>query len=229
MKVAINQPYLFPYIPYLQLIHSADVFVVYDDVNYIVRGWINRNYILERGKAKLFTLHTQGASQNRLINEILVGGNAEKLIKFFYHNYKQAPYFNSTMTIISDLLLNKEANLSKFITTTLKKICSYLSINTKIIDSSEIFHNANLKETDRIVDICKQLDGEIYINAIGGRSLYDRDEFAGKGLQIFFIESNPVAYKQFDNLFVPHLSIIDAMMFNSPEAIYDIIENYRLV
>jgi hypothetical protein len=229
MKVAINQPYLFPYIPYWQLIHSADVFVVYDDVNYIVRGFINRNYILERGRPKLFTLHTQGASQNRLINEILVGGNAGKLIKFFYHNYKQAPYFNSTMNILSDLLLTKETNLSRFITATLKKICEYLSINTKIIDSSEVFNNANLRETDRIIDICRQLDAEIYINAIGGKGLYGKDEFVEKGLQIFFIESKPVVYKQFWNLFVPNLSIIDAIMFNSPEAIHDIIENYRLV
>jgi hypothetical protein len=229
MKVAIMQPYLFPYIPYWQLIHSADVFVVYDDVNYIVRGWINRNYILERGKQKLFTLQTQGASQNRLINEILVGGNAEKLIKIFYHNYKQAPYFNSTMNILSDLLLSKETNLSKLITSTLKKICSYLSINTKIIDSSEVFNNANLRETDRILDICRQLDADIYINAIGGKCLYGKDEFAEKGLQIFFIESNPFVYKQFDNLFVPNLSIIDAMMFNSPEEIHEFVESYRLV
>jgi hypothetical protein len=229
MKVAIMQPYLFPYIPYWQLIHSVDVFVVYDDVNYIVRGFINRNYILEHGKPKLFTLHTQGASQNRLINEVSVGENAEKLIKFFYHNYKKAPYFNLTMNILSDLLLTKEKNLSRFITATLKKICSYLSINTKFIDSSEMFKNANLRETDRIVDICKQLDAEVYINPIGGRVLYSKDEFAEKGLQIFFVESNPVLYKQFQNLFVPNLSIIDAMMFNSPEAIHDIIKNYRLV
>ncbi|MCX5848719.1 MAG: WbqC family protein [Deltaproteobacteria bacterium] len=229
MKVAIMQPYLFPYIPYWQLIHSVDVFVVYDDVNYIVRGFINRNYILERGKPKIFTLHTQGASQNIIINQVSVGGNAEKLINFFYHNYKKAPYFNSTMNILSELLLNKETNLSRFITTILKKICSYLSINTKFIDSSEVFNNANRRETDRIVDICRQLDAEVYINPIGGRVLYSKDEFAEKGIQIFFIESNPVVYKQFENLFVPNLSIIDVMMFNSPEAIHEFVESYRLV
>ncbi len=223
------QPYLFPYIPYWQLIHSVDVFVVYDDVNYIVRGFINRNYILERGKPKLFTLNTQGASQNRKINQVSVGGNAEKLTKNFYHQYRKAPYFESTMNIISELLLNNEKKLSRYITATLKKICTYLSINTKFIDSSEVFNNAGLRETERIVDICKQLDAEVYINPIGGRILYSKDEFAEKGLQIFFIESNPVVYKQFQNLFVPNLSIIDAMMFNPPEAIHEFVESYQLV
>jgi hypothetical protein len=133
------------------------------------------------------------------------------------------------MNIISELLLNNEKKLSRYITATLKKICTYLSINTKFIDSSEVFNNAGLRETERIVDICKQLDAEVYINPIGGRILYSKDEFAEKGLQIFFIESNPVVYKQFQNLFVPNLSIIDAMMFNPPEAIHEFVESYQLV
>lgn len=229
MKVAIMQPYLFPYIGYWQLIQAADVFVIYDDVTYIKAGWINRNNILERGGCKLFTLDTLGASPNRLINQISVGGNAGKLIKTLRQNYKKAPYFDSSMGILSDLLMNNEKNLARFISTTIRKICSYLMIDTKLIVSSEVFNNANLRSAVRVIDICKQLGADVYINAIGGKGLYSKDAFAEKGLQIFFIESNPIVYKQFDNLFVPNLSIIDAMMFNSPETIHEFVESYRLV
>jgi hypothetical protein len=229
MKVAIMQPYLFPYIPYWQLIHAADVFVVYDDVNYIVRGWINRNYILERGRPYLFTLQTNGASQNRLINQVSVGGNADKLIKMLYQNYQKAPYVDYAMNILSDLLQNKEKNLARFVITTIRKICSYLLIDKKLIVSSELFNNTNLRGANRLIDICKQLGADEYINAIGGKGLYSKDEFAEKGLQLFFAESAPIAYAQFGNLFIPNLSIIDVMMFNSPDVIRKFVERYRLV
>jgi hypothetical protein len=229
MKVAIMQPYLFPYIGYWQLIQAVDVFVIYDDVNYIMRGWINRNNILEHGKPKLFTLQTHGASQNRLINQISVGGNAEKLLKILYQNYQKAPYFNSAMRVLSDLFLNEEKNLARFISTTIRKICSYLMIDTKLIVSSEVFNNTNLKSADRLIDICKQLGADEYINAIGGKGLYNKKMFAEKGLKLFFIESNQIAYTQFGDLFVPNLSIIDVMMFNPPEAIRKFVERYKLV
>jgi hypothetical protein len=230
MKVAIMQPYLFPYIGYWQLIQAVDVFVIYDDVNYIVRGWVNRNNILERGSRKLFTLETSGASQNKLINQISVGGNTEKLIKMLYQNYKKAPYFDSAINILSDLLLNKEKNLAQFLSTTIRKICSYLMIDTKLIVSSEAFNNTNLRSVDRLIDICKQLGADVYVNAIGGKSLYSQEMFADKGVRLLFIESNPIVYTQFgDGLFVPNLSIIDVMMFNSPEATHEYVGSYRLV
>ncbi len=230
MKVAIMQPYLFPYIGYWQLIQAADVFVIYDDVNYIMRGWINRNNILERGNRKLFTLDTLGASQNRLINQVSVGGNAEKLVKTISQNYKKAPYFTSAMSVISDLLLNNERNLARFVSTTLREICGYLMIDTKLIVSSEVFNNTNLRKADRLIDICKQLGGDVYINAAGGRELYSKEAFADSGLRLLFIESNPIMYAQFDGVpFVPNLSIIDIMMFNSPEVIHGFVESYKLV
>jgi hypothetical protein len=229
MKVAVMQPYLFPYVGYWQLIRAADIFVIYDDVNYIVRGWINRNYILERGRPKLFTLQTHGSSQNRLINQVSVGGNAEKLIENLFHKYKKAPFFDSAMRILSDVLLNKETNLARFVTASIRKICSYLMIDTKLIVSSEVFNNTNLKSADRVIDICIQLRADEYINAIGGKDLYHKDAFAEKGLKLSFIESKPIAYTQFGDLFVPNLSIIDMMMFNSPEAMQEFLGSYRLV
>jgi hypothetical protein len=230
MKAAIMQPYLFPYIGYWQLIQAVDVFVIYDDVNYIMRGWINRNNILEHGSRKLFTLETRGASQNKLINQISVGGNTETLIRTLYQNYKKAPYFDQVISLLSDLLLSNDKNLAQFLSTAIRRICSYLMIDTKLIVSSQAFNNTNLKSVDRVIDICKQLNASEYVNAIGGKGLYSKEVFADKGIQLFFIESNPIAYAQFGNgLFIPNLSIIDVMMFNSPETIHEFAASYRLV
>jgi hypothetical protein len=230
MKVAIMQPYLFPYIGYWQLIQAVDEFVIFDDVHHIVRGWINRNNILVQGSRKLFTLETSGASQNKLINQISVGENKDKLIKTIRQNYKKAPYFNSVIGLISDLLLNDEKNLARFLVTTIREICAYLMIDTKLTVSSEVFNNADLKSADRLIDICRQLGAGVYVNAVGGKDLYSKDVFAGKGLQLLFIESEPIEYAQFgDAPFVPNLSIIDVMMFNSPDVIHEFLEKYRLV
>ncbi len=223
------QPYLFPYIGYWQLINAVDVFVLYDDVNYIKGGWINRNAILENGNRKLFTLETRGVSQNRLINQISVGENAGSLIKSLIQDYRKAPYFEPVMGILSDLLLNNEKNLAKFIAYTVLRICSYLRIDTKLIVSSEVFNNSNLRGADRIVDICRQLNADVYINPTGGKELYSKSVFAHNGLRLYFIESNPIIYTQYrDDVFVPNLSIIDIMMFNSPEIIHEFLENYRM-
>ena len=224
------QPYLFPYIGYWQLIQAVDTFVIYDDVNYIMRGWINRNYILENGVKKMFTLETRDASQNRLINQVSVGENGGKLIKTITQNYRKAPNFQSVMGILSELLISNEKNLARFITSTIRSVCSYLMIDTKLIVSSEDFDNSNLRGANRIIDICQQLNADVYVNPIGGISLYNESNFANHGLQLYFIESNLIAYPQFsEGLFVPNLSIIDVMMFNSPEIIEGFLNNYNLV
>jgi len=223
------QPYLFPYIGYWQLIQAVDTFVIYDDVNYIKRGWINRNFILENGFKKLFTLETHGASQNRFINQVSVGKNGENLIKTLTQNYRKAPYFKPVIQILSDLFHSDEKNLARFIISTIRSICSYLMIDTQLIISSEVFDNTSLKGADRIINICRQLGADVYVNAIGGKRLYNKSEFSDEGFQLYFIVSNPIVYAQFANgQFVSNLSIIDVMMFNSPERIQRFLQSYNL-
>ena len=95
MRLAIMQPYFMPYIGYLQLMNAVDKFVLYDDVNYINKGWINRNRILVNGQAYLFTIPLKEASQNRLINEIYLSNDPKwkgKLLKTIEQGYKKAPF-----------------------------------------------------------------------------------------------------------------------------------------
>lgn len=232
MKIAIMQPYFFPYIGYFQLINSVDFFVVYDDVNFIKRGWINRNNILVNNSSFLFCIPLQNSSQNKLINEIsIIELNKWKLdfLKTIIINYKKSPFFEQVYPLIEKIVKNEESNLSRFIVFSLKEINNYLSIKTDILISSEIEKNNILKGQDKIIEICKKLGATNYINPNGGIDLYDKEIFNNNNIILNFIQSKNVNYCQFENDFLPWLSIIDVMMFNSPSQIQIILEQYNLL
>jgi len=226
------QPYIFPYIGYFQLIESVDKFVIYDDVNFINKGWINRNRILNNGKESLFTIPLKEASQNKLINEINVNWDSSwksKFLKTLDQSYKKAPYYQEILNIIEHTLRIDNEPISKVIEINLRLICHYLDIKTEIISSSAIYQNTHLKAKERILDICLQEKASQYINPIGGVELYDKDFFEAKNIKMNFIKSNAVEYKQYKNQFVPWLSMIDVLMFNSKEKIKELLNNFDLV
>lgn len=229
MTLAIMQPYFFPYIGYWQLISAVDTFVIFDDVNFIKKGYINRNSILANEKAQLFTLELIGASQNKLINEIEVGNNSQKLLKTIEIAYKKAPYFSDVFPMIEDILNNKEKNLSKFIGHSLEQISNYLKLHTKFIYSSDIKKENSLKAQDKIIDICKKLEATDYINAIGGQELYDKAKFKEQNINLNFLKTELTEYKQFKNDFIPYLSIIDILMFNRVSEVKQLLCKYELV
>jgi len=223
------QPYLFPYIGYWQLINNVDMFVIFDDVNFIKRGYINRNYILIQGKSKLITLELIKASQNKLIKEIEVGYNSDKLIKTIEMAYKRAPYFKKVFPLIVEILSNKEKNLVKFLSFSLEKISDYLKLNTMFIYSSDIKKDNRLKGQNKIIDICKKIGAKEYVNPIGGITLYKKEVFEKEEIKLKFLKSKKIEYKQFKNEFVPNLSIVDVMMFNDKEKIGSFLKEYDLI
>jgi predicted methyltransferase len=231
MKVAIMQPYVFPYIGYFQLINAVDKFVILDDVNFIMRGWINRNRILVNGNDYLFSVPIIKASQNKLIFECeLAEGNwNEKLLKTIELNYKKAPFFEDCFETISAILNLKEKNLSKWLSFQIRIICNYLNIKTDIVDTSRIYSNQHLKAQDKIIDICKQEGADTYYNAIGGKLLYNFDDFRKNNIEIHFLNTLSEKYSQFKNDFVPFLSIIDVMMFNDVNKIQNQLTKYELL
>lgn len=233
MKVGIMQPYFFPYIGYWQLINTVDHFVLYDDVNYIKRGWINRNQILINGQSHFINLKLQNASQNKLINNIEILGdyeyNHKKIISSIEINYKKAPYYTEVVKLLEDIIDHKEKNLAKYLEYGIKCICNYLSIRTEILVSSEISKDNTLKGQDKILEICRKIGCSTYINPIGGQTLYSRESFRNEGMELLFIKSGEITYKQFHHTFVPNLSIIDVMMFNSKEKISEMLKRYELI
>jgi hypothetical protein len=229
MKVAIMQPYFFPYIGYFQLINAVDIFVIYDDVNFIKQGWISKNKILVNKYVTDLTLQLNGASSFKKINEIGIGNNRIKLLKTIEQSYKKAPYFSNVFPLINDILEYNEINLAIFLSNSIRKISEYLNINTCIVISSNIEKNNQLKGKDRVIEICKKTNASVYINAIGGMDLYEKDEFLQKKIILHFIKTNIVEYNQFIDNFIPGLSIIDIMMFNSPDEIKKMLNQYELI
>ena len=232
MTIGIMQPYIFPYIGYFQLINAVDKFIVYDDVAYINKGWINRNNILISGKASLFTLPLISASQNRLIREIETDNLEAWSRKFFRtieQSYKKAPFYEEALAILTQVFQSNPANIAELCTTSLKTTCEYLGIHTEIVESSVIYNNQHQKAQERILDICLQEKADHYINPIGGMAIYDKQLFADNKILLNFIKSKSIQYKQFNNEFVPWLSIIDLLMFCSIEAIHEYLKEFELV
>lgn len=233
MKIAIMQPYFLPYIGYFQMIKAVDAFVFYDDVNYINRGWINRNRILINGQPKYFNVPLIKASQNKLINEIQVNKDSKdysNLLKTIEMAYKRAPYFEQVYQVLENLL-NKDYNTVDEITIkSIKEISNYLEIPTKFLISSIDFPKTRgMDKAKRLKAICKKTNSTNYINAIGGQDLYSKEDFAKENINLKFIKSLPIEYKQFDNEFVPWLSIIDVLMFNSQREVNKMLDNFKLI
>lgn len=229
MKLGIMQPYFFPYIGYWQLINCVDKYVVYDDVNFINKGWINRNNILIENRPKLFTISLSGASQNKLINEIQIIDDFMKIRRMLYYNYHKAPFFSLTIDLLEDIFSYKNKNLAVFLFHTLDIVCKYLDIKTELILSSSLQKNNELKGEDKILNICKILGADNYINAIGGMNLYSFDRFKDNNIKLSFLHSKPTYYRQYTDTFIPNLSMIDIMMFNSKDEIKDMLKQYELV
>lgn len=231
MKLAIMQPYLLPYIGYFQLIKASDRFVVYDDVNFINKGWINRNNILVSGKPYLFTVPLTNASQNKLIYEVGISSEPwqKKLLRTLQQSYQKAPFYSLVFPILEKIITYPAQNISELATFSITEIVDYLRIQTELIASSKIYENENLKSQDRILDIVKKEGATTYINPIGGMELYDKALFKDNGIDLFFIKSKPIEYPQFQNDFVPWLSIVDVLMHNSPSATNEFLDSYELI
>ncbi len=232
MKLGIMQPYFMPYIGYWQLMNAVDKYVVYDDVNFIKGGWINRNRILLDGKPQYFNIQMAGASSFKHINEIGVSDNLSvinKNIRILEAAYKKAPYYNQVMPIIEEILRCQAENLAFFIRNSFEVINNYLGIGTQLIMSSDLKKNNELHGQDKVIAICRLLKADEYYNAIGGQELYSFQEFRKNGLELKFLKTNEIAYQQFDNEFIPNLSMIDILMFNSADTIQGFLSEYSLI
>jgi hypothetical protein len=204
--------------------------VVYDDVNYIKGGWINRNRVLVNGLPKYFTLPLDKASPYKKINEIQIKGTGRSHILNVIENaYKRAPYFEESFPMIKRILENPESNLANYLYKHVLDIVDILGIKTEILLSSrDVGKNIELKGQDKVLDICRNTGATVYINAIGGQKLYCREVFDKKGIDLFFIKMHDIQYKQWGDEFVSNLSIVDLLMFNSKEKVKEMLNEYDL-
>ena len=232
MTIAIMQPYILPYIGYLQLMANVDKFIFYDDVAFINRGWINRNRVLMNGKDFMFTIPLKEASQNKLINEIHIDNAVNwrpKFLKSIEQSYKKAPFYPEIYPMIEKIVNNNSEKINDYIIDSFELLNVYLGIKTTIIRSSSSYQNTHLKAQERILDICKQEKANHYVNPIGGMELYQKERFEQEKIKLSFIKTKSIQYTQFKNEFIPWLSILDVLMFNDSDKIQGFLNEFELV
>jgi hypothetical protein len=215
MKLAIMQPYFFPYIGYWQLINAVERFVIYDDVNYIKGGWINRNRILINGEPTYITVPLQQSSSRKRICDIFMQSSSvwrDKLSRSIENTYRKAPFFAEVFPIIEKLIRYETDKLSAYLTHQLQALAAFLGIKAEFVASSRRYGNDHLSGQARILDICKREGGTTYINPEGGQTLYNIETFRDVGIDLCFMLMRPMPYKQRVTGFIPYLSIVDTLM-----------------
>lgn len=215
------QPYLFPYIGYFQLLASVDEFVVYDNIQYTKKGWINRNRFLQNGADAMFSVPLAKASDYLDVREREIAGAYEPaaLLNKFAGAYRKAPFYAQTRPLLEDVLGNPERNLFAFLHDALVRTAAHLGLEATIRVSSTVPIDHALTGQDRVLALCEALGATAYVNPIGGVELYSREDFAARGIELHFLKPLPLEYPQFGAPFVPWLSIVDVLMFNEPETV----------
>lgn len=232
MKGAIMQPYFLPYIGYFQLIASVDQFIVYDNIKYTKKGWINRNRMLLNGIDAMFSLPLKKGSDSLDVveRELAADFDRTKLLNQFKGAYGRAPQFELTYPVLERIVRHEDVNLFRYIHHSIVRLCKHLGIKTEIKISSEIAIDHGLKGQDKVLALCMATGADTYINTIGGVELYAKDDFRIQGIDLQFIKARPFEYAQFGAPFVPWLSIVDVLMFNPLNTVRACInENYDLV
>lgn len=226
---AIMQPYFFPYIGYYQLAYEAEKFVFLDDVNFIKKGYINRNAILLQGRRHDFSVPVTKISQNRHINDHNYTGNFSQFLSLIEQVYKKSPFFADVFPIVQSVALNPDQNVARKNANSIACVFSYLGIERDFIFSSDMDLNVEYKSQDRILALCQKVGINCYRNAIGGQALYDKKIFAEKSIDLKFIETKIQSYQQVSANFVPYLSIIDVLMHCDKRAVSHLLTEYSLV
>ena len=220
MILSANQPYFLPYFPWWQLIAQADLFLIGDDYAFKRHGWISRNRILINGQVVYFRIPIRDMSCNRNIAETeRKSADAGSNLRTLAMTYHKAPFFADGYTLAERIFSCKELNLSRFLTHSIHEVCDYLDITTPLGLTSSLEGNAGFRREERIYDFCRRNGADIYVNAIGGRELYDKAEFAAHGIELRFLQTEVSE----------NLSIIDTVMHHSRDELHEMLGRFRYV
>lgn len=236
MKVGIMQPYFFPYLGYFSLIKHTERFILFDTVQFIRHGWIERNRILKPDSDwQYIQTPLVKTSQSTPIKSMLINNNTDwkgKILAQLQHYKKKSPYYFATIDVLKDIFNSEYDDIVSFNHVSLKKICEYIGIDAQI----DVFSQMDMdiepvnSPDEWALNICKAMGGvEEYWNPIGGTSFFDRDKYRQNNIKLFFQQMTLAEYDQKRPNFEMGLSIIDVMMFNSKEEINKMLDNYELI
>ncbi|MGQ4604352.1 WbqC family protein [Aeromonas veronii] len=224
--IAVMQPYIFPYLGYYQLVNMADIFILYDDVNFIKGGYINRNNILVDGAAQRFTLPVPGASSNKKICELSFSPDTKKILKTISQAYSKAPFYSDVYPLIEMVLRTDERSIAVVCQEGIKSVFDYLGDDKKIIKSTDLAYDRGASPADRLIEMTKLFDDSVYVNSIGGQALYDKEYFEARSVELKFMKMKSVQYSQGEGEFIPNLSMIDVLMWCEPKIIKKLLSEY---
>jgi hypothetical protein len=233
MKLGIMQPYFFPYLGYYSLMKHTDQWIVFDVVQYIRHGWIARNRVLKPGEGwQYIAVPLQKHNRDTLIKDIRINQDdwKGKILRQLDH-YKKARYYNQTIEVIKECFEIETDSITILNAHILKTTCNYLGIDFKynIFSEMDLAIDPVADAGEWALNISKALQASEYINPPGGMELFDKNKFANAGINLKFLNINLTDYPQRRNVFEPGLSIIDVMMFNSPEVIREMLDNYQFI
>jgi hypothetical protein len=253
MKLAAMQPYFFPYLGYFQLINAVDKFILYDNLNYIKWGWVNRNRLLVNHNPVFFIVPIKEKSSFIKIRDIRIDNKApwkRKILNKCYLSYKKALFFDEIFPVIEKSINTDVEYLTDLNYFTIKLISGFMDIPTEIVNDvsnyeslekdlsinySDIntffLHGQNLSDTKtiRAICICKNEQADTFINAIGGQKLYDKRVFERNGIHLYFIKTLPYSYRQNSKEFFASMSIIDILMNCGKAGTQKLLDNYELI
>jgi WbqC-like protein family len=209
----------------------VNTFVLYDNIQFTKKGWINRNRFLLNGKDELFTIPVKKDSDflNVVQRFVATDFDRDKLLNRLAASYRKAPQFDSVFPVVTAIVQAEYSNLFEYIQHSIRTTAAFLGITTPIVVSSSIAIDHQLRAEAKVLALCKAMGADTYVNPIGGLELYSKEQFREQGIALKFAQTRPISYPQFNGAFVPNLSILDVMMFNSPVAIRAMLDEYDLV
>lgn len=227
------QPYFFPYLGYFDLINCTDHWIVFDTVQYIRHGWVNRNRILHPTAGwQYIIVPLKKHAREALIQEVEIAyqtGWVEKLIGQLQHYRQKAPYFTETLTLIEECLASHEHSISRLNVSILERVCARLglSFNYTFFSEMNLPLGAVEEPGDWALRIAEALAASEYVNPPGGAELFDESTFKASGIKLNIRHLPPFHYLCRGYQFVPNLSIIDLLMWNTPETIRQYLDKHR--
>ena len=247
------QPYFFPYLGYFQLIQAVDKFILYDNVNYIKKGWVNRNRLVVQGRPRFIVVPLQQQSSAQKIRDARIDMTRDwrkRLFGTIYLNYKRCAFFDEVFPLIERVLAMDVEHLTELNCSSVRWIAEFLEIPTDIVTDvsnyeglerdlseetsrirEEYTQRQNLSDTKtiRIFLICRNEGAGTYINAIGGQALYDKSLFANNGIALWFVKTLPYSYEQRADEFFSSMSIIDVLMNCGKAGTKELLSRYELI
>ena len=225
MKLGIMQPYFFPYLGYFDLINYSDRWIVFDTVQYIRHGWVNRNRILHPEQGwQYIVVPLKKHSRGTAIRDIEIGKDPmwyQRILGQNQHYKKKAPYFCETYRLLEECLSIEERSISRLNVAILKKICLYLGVPFEYEYFSEM--QLELESVDEPGDwalrISEKIKAEEYVNPPGAAEIFDSSKFEASGIKLTIRKRLPFEYACSGYEFVSGLSIIDVLMWNQPDKV----------